>query len=262
MPDSNTTEKRKDVHTAITELVLYLKGDGTVSSVQKMIGIHRNMLSAIFEVYDAQMRGKVIQTKSEHNPRIKNLYWGTNSLITVAQKLGIPLSELIRAAEDIEVDGLPPWFQRRISRNVDSWSTAELGNIFLEALGCLTYAAPFPETEKNVRQYRRRDSADSATFSSTCMTESYTEVECGELKRIATQLLENGDLSEFAKAYQSEKINSKDAYVIMKTAVDHVRKKRGFEEKIQPEQLYDDRSDFVKAIQNSWNQRKSKRPRS
>ena len=254
MPDITTTTIEKDLHTAITELILCLKGDGTVSFAQKRTGIHRNMLTAIFEVYDAQMRGETIKTKSERNPRIKNLYWGTNSIITIADKLGIRVSELIRAAEDVQ-DGLPPWFQRRISRGINpphSQSIDKLGRIFLEALGCLTYDDPFLPIGalKNVRQYHKKDSSEIPI--APYELESYTEEECRELNRTATLILESGDLSEFAKAFQSEKITSKDAYDVLKKAFERVREKHSFEGKIEPEQLYDTRVDFVSAIRHAF----------
>ena len=248
---AKTTQKA--LYTAITELILYLKGDGTMSSLQNMTGIHRNVLSEIFKVYNGQKTGKKVLTKSEH-PKEKRLYWEMDSIITIATKLDIPVSELMRAAED-SCEKMPLWFRLRISCGTDRRSIAELGNIFLEALGCFSYADPFQVAGaiQNMRQYHRKGSSN--TPASSYITESYSEGECGELKRIATQLLENGDLSEFARAYQSEKITSKDAYVVMKTAVDRVKEKRGFEGKIEPEQLYEDRSDFVKAIRESWSKK-------
>ena len=243
MPDITTTTIEKDLHTAITELILCLKGDGTVSFAQKRTGIHRNMLTAIFEVYDAQMRGETIKTKSERNPRIKNLYWGTNSIITIADKLGIRVSELIRAAEDVQ-DGLPPWFQRRVSRGQNAYhrnsvqrATTELGRIFLEALGCTTYVDPFlsSETKCKVRQYHKKDSSELSV--SVCRAE-YTEEEGANLERTAIQMIEQIELNELVKAYQEEDLTSNGAFVIMKETVDRVKSETGFEGKIGGEQLF------------------------
>lgn len=221
MPDIMEKNSRKDLHTAITELILDLKGDGTVSSIQKRTGVHRNMLTAIFEVYDAQMNGNEVKTKSKSNPRIKNLYWGTNSLITVADTLGIRVSELIRAAEDVQ-DGLPPWFQRRISHDTATRSTAELGHIFLEALGCLTYVDPFPtaEPKKKERQYHKRDA--SGTLTSTCKAHVFQEEEVEKLAFYVDCLLEHPALTDFVMAYQAGEVSSKDAYFVLKKAVDEV----------------------------------------
>ena len=222
MPDIMEKNNKKDLHTAITELILDLKGDGTVSSIQKKTGVHRNMLTAIFEVYDAQMNGNEVKTKSKSNPRIKNLYWGTNSLITVADTLGIRVSELIRAAEDVQ-DGLPPWFQRRISHDTAPRSKDELGHIFLEALGCLTYADPFPaaEPKKKVRQYRKKDVSESSA--ATRKTLKLTEKEVSTLKVFFDFLLEYSDLEDFVKAYRGGEFSSNDAYFVLKTAVDEVK---------------------------------------
>ena len=223
MPDNMKKNSRKDLHTAITELILDLKGDGTVSSIQKKTGVHRNMLTAIFEVYDAQMNGNEVKTKSKSNPRIKNLHWGTNSLITVADTLGIRVSELVRAAEDVQ-DGLPPWFQRRISRDTAPRSKDELGHIFLEAFGCLTYVDPFPtsEPEKKVRQYRKKDASESSA--STRKALKLTEKEVSTLKVFFDFLLDYPDLKDFVMAYRGEEFSSNGAYFVLKTAVDEVKK--------------------------------------
>ncbi len=250
---SNNMEKdnAQAMHTAITELVLNLKGDGTVSSVQKKIGVHRNMLTAIFEVYDAQMRGEEVKTKSDKAPRIKTLYWGTNSLITVADTLGIPLSELIRAAEDVR-DGLPPWFERRISRDVESGSTDELAHIFLEALGCFSYADPFPSPEPKTKErkyhYHKKDTPGNTI--STQWREMFTEKEISELKYIVPPMFENSKLNEFVAAYQTGTITSEDAYRILReVVVNFVKEEYLYEETIVPRHLFDRRLEVIRAIE-------------
>ena len=224
MSNNMEIDNTQALHTAITELVLNLKGDGTVSSVQKKIGVHRNMLTAIFEVYDAQMRGEEVKTKSDKAPRIKTLYWGTNSLITVADTLGIPLSELIRAAEDVK-DGLPPWFERRISRDVAPRSTAELGHIFFEALGCFSYADPFPSEEPKTkpRKYHKKDT--SKNLNSIHITKYFSEEDVGTLMLFTEMLFDSKHpvLPDFVKAYRKGKISSKDAYFALKKAIDKVK---------------------------------------
>lgn len=245
-------DKERAMHTAITELVLYLKGDGTVSSVQKMTGIHRNMLTAIFEVYDAQRRGEVIQTKSVSKPRIKNLYWGTNSLITVANTLGIPLSELIRAAEDV-LDGLPPWFQRRISRDTVPRSNDELVHVFLEALSCFTYADPFPTAEpaKKARQYRKRNVPETAA--SICKARIFSEEDVSNLTFYVDCLLDLSALKDFVEAYRAGAISSKDAFCALKKAVDEVKKgAQGDLPMHLFERLRTGRTEFVAAINKDY----------
>ena len=224
MSNNMGKDNAQAMHTAITELVLNLKGDGTVSSVQKKIGVHRNMLTAIFEVYDAQMNGNEVKTKSKSNPRIKTLYWGTNSLITVADTLGIPLSELIRAAEDVR-DGLPPWFQRRISRDAAPGSTDELIHVFLEALGCFSYADPFPSTEpeKKPRKYHKKNSSENINM--IHITNIFSEKDVATLTLFSEMLFDPKYLvlPDFVKAYRKGKISSKDAYFTLKKAIEKVK---------------------------------------
>lgn len=262
MPDNMKKDKEQAMHTAITELILDLKGDGTVSSIQKKTGIHRNMLTAIFELYYAQMRGEEVKTKSGNDLRIKKLYWGTTSLITVADTLGIPLSELIRAAEDIQ-DGLPPWFQRRISRDANPRSTDELVHVFLEALGCFSYADPFPSAEpkKKERQYRKKDASENLI--STRWREVFTDEEVSSLKYIVPPMFENSKLNGFVNAYQTGAITSGDAYhILKKVVVAFVKEESLYEEPFSPKQLFDCRLEVVSAIENSYKlfceQKKSK----
>ncbi len=254
MLDTKKKDREQAMHAALTKIFLFLKGDGTVSSLQKKIGVHRNMLTAIFEMYDAQMRGDEVRTTSVRRPRITKLYWGINSLITAANTLGIPLSELIRAAEDVE-NGLPPWFRRRISYNADPQSIEELGNIFLEALGCFTYADPFPEAAKKERRYHRRD--EIPELSSTRMVESYTEEECCAMTRIAIQTIEASKLKEFKDKYMSKAITSEEAYRIIEKAVNYVRKHDRIEGKFDTDQLFGNREALSCTIQYYWENKES-----
>lgn len=257
MLDNTTTKDDKTaLYAAITELILDLKGDGTLSSLQNKIGIHRNVLSAIFRVYDGQKTGNKVLTKSE-TPKEKELYWEMDSLITIADKLGIRVSELIRAAEDVR-DGLPPWFQVRIAcghahlHDTGQKATTELGRIFLEALGCFSYANPFPAAEevKNERQYRRKTSSEN-------VAEMYSEDECRYMECIAIQMFETGELRNFVDAYKACVVTSKDSYDIMKAAVNHARCENSFEGKIDDERLFEWRNGFVRVINGIWNQQRS-----
>ena len=252
MPDNITKDSGKDLHTAITELVLNLKGDGTVSSIQKRTGVHRNMLTAIFEVYDAQMNGNEVKTKSKSNPRIKNLYWGTNSLITVADTLGIRVSELVRAAEDVQ-DGLPPWFERRISRDTATRSKDELEHVFLEAFGCLTYVDPFPaaEPKKKVRQYRKKDAPESSA--STHKARCFSEEEVSNLIFYIDCLVEFPTLEDFVTAYCEGKLSSKDAFFVFKNAFDEVKlNSQGGKTADLIDRLRRWRADLVEAINKQY----------
>ena len=256
LDDTTTKDDKTALYAAITELILNLKGDGTLSSLQNKIGIHRNVLSAIFRVYDGQKTGNKVLTKSEH-PKEKELYWEMDSLITIADKLGIRVSELVRAAEDVR-DGLPPWFQIRIAcghahpRDIAKKATTELGRIFLEALGCFTYASPFPAEEevKNERQYRRKTSSEN-------VAEMYTDDECRNMECIAIQMIEAGELTGFVDAYKTFMITSKDSYGIMKTAVNHARRETSFEGKIDDKRLFEWRGGFIHEINEIWNQKRS-----
>jgi len=248
MSDTKTLDREKDLHTAITELILFLKGDGTVSSLQKKTGIHRNMLTAIFNEYCKQ-RGYEV---GPSNPRIKKLYWGTNSLITIARNLGIRVSELIQAAEDVQ-EGFPPWFQLRISHDTPPHSVYELGNIFLEALGCLTYADPFPEVPQKERQYHRRD--EILSWGPIYRIEPYTKEECCSMVRIAIQTIESSELKEFKGKYLSGAITSKDCYRIMKKAVNVLREHDRIEGRFDTNQLFGNRDAFSSIIRYLFEER-------
>ena len=250
MLDATKKDREQAMHTAITELILFLKGDGTMSSVQRMTGIHRNMLAAIFFEYCKQKGYEVHRS----NSRIKKLYWGTNSLIKIACNLGIRVSELFRAAEDV-LAGLPPWFQLRISYNTTPHSVYELGNIFLEALGCFTYADPFSEATKKERQYHRKD--ETPALSLAYMVEPYTEEECCAMTRIAIQTIETSELKEFKDKYLSKDITREEAYRIIKKAVNYVRAHDRIEGKFNTDQLFGNREAFSCTIRYYWENKES-----
>ena len=149
-----------DLHTAITKLILDLKGDGTIYALAKKLGMPRKGLASLFEVYYAHLEGKEVP-RSDTNPKPKPLYWKLDPLIGVADKLNIHVSDIIRAAEDVQ-DGLPPWFQLRIDRNGNKFArpAETFACVFLEALGCRTYGERDLLNVKGQRKSLKYSSAD------------------------------------------------------------------------------------------------------
>lgn len=199
---ANTTDK--DLHIAITELVLDLKKDGTVGTLASKLGISRNRLTTIFCIYDAHLKGEVYP-RSKTDLRPAKLRWELKPLIRIKDALGIRLSELIRAAEDVQ-DGLPPWFRIRISENTQPQTRAELVNVFLEAAGCRAYAMKDPLKVRGKRK-------------SFCHYEGivFSEDAASVLKSFVDFTLGNGHLKEeFIWPYEGGKISSTEAYQMLK----------------------------------------------
>ena len=139
-----TMHPPKDLQTAITELVLDLRGDGKIETLAEKLNMSRNRLAKIFQSYQRKMNGE--EPLEEKTPP-----WGLDSLEQIAHELGIPVSEIIVAAEDVQ-KGLPPWFQYRISRNTEPKTQDRLANIILEALGCHAYGDSDPMKVKGERK--------------------------------------------------------------------------------------------------------------
>ena len=199
MTDATAKDTKKDLKIAITELILDLKRDGTLRSLADKIEIPRNRLTLIFMAYNNQ------QTNDHLN---RYLDWRIAPLEMIADKLNIRVSDLIRAAEDIQ-DGLPPWFQFRISSNdTQPQSKEELTHVFLEALGCRSYGTPDPLAVKGQRKSLRY-----------CPSNLFSGVEVSNLEFFAECLLDLSALSSFTEAYLADTIKSKDAYRILKKAV-------------------------------------------
>ena len=127
MTDTTKTGK-KDLQTAITELVLELKGDGKIETLAGKLKMSRNRLAKVFKSYQAQMRGEKLSAT-------KTPFWGLDTLDLIAQELKIHVSDIIIAAEDVQ-EGLPPWFRHRISEGAEPSSRDRFANILDEALGC------------------------------------------------------------------------------------------------------------------------------
>ena len=219
-------DSRKDLKIAITELILDLKRDGTLMSLADKIDIPRNRLTLIFMAYKNQRT-------NEHLDRC--LDWRIAPLEMIADKLKIRVSDLIRAAEDIQ-DGLPPWFQFRISSNdTQPQSKEELTHVFLEAFGCRSYGTPDPLAVKGQRKSLRY-----------CPSNLFSGVEVSNLKFYAECLLELSALSDFVEAYFTNEIKNKDAYRILKKAVAKVI----CDDEVTPllEQLHKKKTNLIDAI--------------
>jgi hypothetical protein len=208
---SNTTANTTDekLHIAITELVLDLKKDGTVGTLASKLGVSRNRLTTIFRVYDALLEGKEVP-RSKTDPRPTPLCWDLDPLINISKALKIPLSDFIRAAEDVK-NGLPPWFHARISENTQPQTRAELVNVFLEAAGCRTYAMKDP---LGVRGKRK----SYCHFKGIAFSEDAASV----LRYVVDFTIGGEALQEFREAYKGGKISSTETYQMLKPILDSV----------------------------------------
>ncbi len=221
MPNTREKHPEKDLHTAITELILELKGNGTVSSLADKIGIPRNRLADFFDSYDQQnpkmlkrVRRKITRKKLPKNDEADTkMQWELEPLKRIADSLGMPLSELIRAAEDVQA-GLPPWFHRRISEKTSPRTRAELSHIFLEAAGCRSYAMQDP---LGVRGKRK-----SYSF---CSTNTVSEKDTASLDFFADSLFDRSDSKAFVTAFEEGKVSTTEAYCTFKKSLDKILKK-------------------------------------
>ena len=232
MAGNNTTTEDREMNavinklqSAITKLILDLKGDGTVSSLADKLKLSRNRLADILVPYQApeekenrKKNGEEDASNSQGELKAKRLYWDLVPLIRIAHALKISLSDLIRAAEDVQ-DGLPPWFQMRITRGANERTTKELVNVFLEAVGCRTYVPRDPlnvKGQRKLRNHYRRElmpGDDLEVF--------FSEIDVSQMKFFAKYLLENRFLKDdFVQHYHEGALSSKDAYRILKQAVD------------------------------------------
>jgi len=191
---ANTTEK--DLQTAITELILDLKGAGTAEALSEKIGVPRNRLTLIFKAYRDQMAG--VQSK-QRPPQ-----WSLNTLETVAARLGIKVSDIILAAEKI-LAGLPAWYYQRISKNTQPHSKDRLVNILLEAIGCRTYNDADPLKVKGQRKSLKH-----------CPENWISEELVQNIKAYADIVLKTDAWKPFLLKYIKEKITDEEAYYKLK----------------------------------------------
>ena len=206
----NTEEIRAlDLHTAITGLVLHFKGTKTIDALSKKLDMPRKRLAKLFEIYQARMKGEEVP-RSKEDPTPIHLDWELKHLIKIADKLDIRLSDLIRAAEDVQ-DGLPPWFRIRISRNDSPRTKEELINIFLEAAGCYTYAMKDPLGVTGIRRSFKHSKNNP-----------FPEDAVSILKLIVNTVFGNSTMKELISAYEKEVITCVEAYWVLKSVVDTV----------------------------------------
>lgn len=225
-----TTEDREmndvidKLQSAITKLILDLKGDGTVKSLADKLHVSRNRLADILVPYQApeekKNRKKIGEGDSSNSQgdKPKRLCWELAPLIRIAYALKISVSELLRAAEDVQ-DGLPPWFQMRISKRTQERTTKELVNVFLEAVGCRTYGPHDPlnvKSQRKLRNHYRRELMPRDN-----LEVFFSEIDVSQMKFFAKYLFENRFLKDsFVQHYHEGVLSSKDAYRILKQAVD------------------------------------------
>lgn len=197
------TRQKIELHLAITELMLDLKGEGTVEALAEKIGVPRKRLANNFKEYQKHLKGEDVSQSTD-------LRWELDPLIGVADKLKIHVSDIIHAAEDV-LEGLPPWFHVRISSNASPRTREELVNVFLEAAGCRTYAMEDP---LGVRRERRSFKHGKRTI--------YSQRATSFLQTIVNVVLGNGHLQELRDAYKDGTITSIDAYRALKRIIDSV----------------------------------------
>ena len=220
--EGETNDAIEKLQSAITKLILDLKGDGTVSSLADRLNVSRNRLAEILKPYkepdEEEEKKEQDASNSQGKLKAKRLYWDLVPLIRIAHALKISVSKLIEAAEDVQ-DGLPPWFQMRITRDTKVRTSEELVNVFLEAVGCRTYGPRDPlnvKGQRKLRNHYRRElmpGDDLEVF--------FSEIDVSQMKFFAKYLFEDRFLKEiFLKHYHEGKFSSKDAYRILKQAVD------------------------------------------
>lgn len=231
MTKNNITTEDREINdvidmlqSAITKLILDLKGDGTVKSLADKLHVSRNRLADILVPYQApeekKNRKKIGEGDSSNSQgdKPKRLCWELTPLIRIAYALKISVSELLRAAEDVQ-DGLPPWFQMRISKRTQERTTKELVNVFLEAVGCRTYGPHDPlnvKSQRKLRNHYRRELMPRDN-----LEVFFSEIDVSQMKFFAKYLFENRFLKDsFVQQYHEGVLSSKDAYRILKQAVD------------------------------------------
>ena len=100
--DLELADAIEKLQNAITELILDLKGNGTVSSLADNLKISRNRLADIFEPYkepdEEEENSEKDSSNSQGEPKPKRLYWDLVPLIRIAHALKIRVSELICAS--------------------------------------------------------------------------------------------------------------------------------------------------------------------
>ena len=223
------TFPRKDLDIAITELIYDLKGDWSVSALASKIGVPRNRLAWIFDAYKvkkeekepqlSQIEGTAIRNELEER-RARGLYrrfnWELAPLQWIANSLEIRVSDLIRAAEDVQ-DGLPPWFEYRISKytseNRGNSKDNELMCVFFEAFEYRTYVS-FDILNDPGKDINRRKSTWYPS------TSSYYDYEIEELKIFIRSMIDHGDLQDFVRIYRQGGFPKEQAYHLVKDAVD------------------------------------------
>ncbi len=210
--DESTSVCAEDIaklHTAITELILDLKGEGTVDLLAKRINVSRNRLSKIFKPYKKQQKGEVVLSSSETDSKPQKLYWKLDTLVVIAQNLDIHVSDIILAAEDV-LAGLPPWFQYQIPQGASSQYKLML--VFLEVMGY----------HKNVLSDRLgligRRRSRQYNHSDALWEEDITDMN----RRIA-RVIADSSLNGLVSSYDSQEISSKDAYKLLKRALEKVK---------------------------------------
>ena len=190
---------------AITALVFDLKGEWGIRSLAEEIRMPRNRLSRIFEAYIDYLKGEEALALLH---KFKITSWRLDTLVVIAQKMGIPVSDIILAAEDV-LSGLPTWFQYRISRATSQ--RYKLTCIFYEVMGYRDYGLGDPLKVKGQRKSRKYYQADS-----------FGEDEIEGVDYLIDNVIETELLIPFVNAYKNQEISNKETFELLCKAFEDV----------------------------------------
>lgn len=198
-----TPTQKKDIHAAITELVIELMGEGTVQALADRLKMSRNRLVRYIQSYHAQMKGE------KYTP----MHWDLDTLVIIAQELKIHVSDVIKAAEDVQ-NGLPAWFHYRISKDMPH-SRERLESIFLEAVGCHASGDSDPLNVRGQRKSRYRSD------------KTVSKEEAFDFWKSIKGLLAGSEMKEYIERYNEDKLSDIEAYNELKKILSTLQKERG-----------------------------------
>ncbi len=198
-----TPTQKKDIHAAITELVIELMGEGTVQALADRLKMSRNRLVRYIQAYHAQMKGE------EYTP----MHWDLDTLGIIAHELKIHVSDVIKAAEDVQ-NGLPAWFHYRISKDMPH-SRERLESIFLEAVGCHASGDSDPLNVRGQRKSRYRSD------------KTVSKEEAFDFWKSIKGLLAGSEMKEYIEKYNEDKLSDIEAYNGLKIILSTLQKERG-----------------------------------
>jgi len=158
------------LQTALVELVLNLGDCIALATIADHLGESRNKIAKMVSCY---RKGK----DSE-----KDIKWTVPMLQHLAEWVNVPLSSVIKAAEDV-VEGYPPWFEIRINRKTKN-RERRIAYILMEALNCPHYETLIPHEEGH-RRSRCTRIKDTPTPETVAALFVFASIMCDNLKDTA-----------------------------------------------------------------------------